>query len=97
MAKVTSKLQVTLPKAIADRFGIRPGDELEFVPGEDSLRILFSPEAPQYDVEDRLRLFDQATQRQREREKKRTRVADSATDRGWTREELYDRGGPDPD
>ena len=95
MAKVTSKLQVTLPKAIADRFGIRPGDEIEFMPGEDSLRILLSPEVPQYGVEDRLRLFDQATQRQREREKKRTRVADAATDRGWTREELYDRGGPD--
>ena len=36
MAKVTSKLQVTVPKAIADRFGIRPGDEIEFMPGEDS-------------------------------------------------------------
>jgi AbrB family looped-hinge helix DNA binding protein len=98
MAKVTSKLQVTVPKAIADRFGIRPGDEIEFMPGEDSLRILLSPEVQQYDIEDRLRLFDQATERQREREKKRNRgVADSATDRGWTREELYDRGGPGSD
>lgn len=97
MAKVTSKLQVTVPKAIADRFGIRPGDEIEFMPGEDSLSILLSPEPRQYDLEDRLKLFDQATQRQREREKKRTRAADSATDRGWTREDLYDRGRPDPD
>jgi AbrB family looped-hinge helix DNA binding protein len=97
MAKVTSKLRVTVPKAIADRFGIRPGDEVEFMPGEDSLRILLSPEMQQYDVEDRLRLFDQATERQREREKKRNRVADSATDRGWTREELYDRGSPGSD
>jgi AbrB family looped-hinge helix DNA binding protein len=31
MAKVTSKLQVTIPKAIADRYRIRPGDEIEFV------------------------------------------------------------------
>jgi AbrB family looped-hinge helix DNA binding protein len=97
MAKVTSKLQVTLPKAIADRFGIRPGDEIEFSPGEDSLRILLSPEPRHYDAEDRLRLFDQATQRQRAREKNRTRTADSVTDRGWTREDLYDRGSPDPD
>ncbi|HEV2856505.1 MAG TPA: AbrB/MazE/SpoVT family DNA-binding domain-containing protein [Thermoanaerobaculia bacterium] len=95
MAKVTSKLQVTVPKAIADRFGIRPGDEIEFMPGEDSLRILLSPEKTRYDAENRLRLFDQATQRQREREKGRNRAEASETDRGWTREELYDRGRPD--
>jgi AbrB family looped-hinge helix DNA binding protein len=29
MGKVTSKLQVTVPKAIAQRYGIRPGDEIE--------------------------------------------------------------------
>ncbi|PZP64635.1 MAG: AbrB family transcriptional regulator, partial [Azospira oryzae] len=29
MAKVTSKLQVTLPKALAQRYRIRPGDEIE--------------------------------------------------------------------
>lgn len=27
MARVTSKLQLTLPKAVADKHGIRPGDE----------------------------------------------------------------------
>jgi AbrB family looped-hinge helix DNA binding protein len=32
MVKVTSKLQITIPKRIADEFGIRPGDQLEFVP-----------------------------------------------------------------
>ncbi len=31
MAKVTSKGQVTIPKEIRERLGIRPGDELEFV------------------------------------------------------------------
>ena len=30
MSKVTSKLQVTLPKAIAQAHGIRPGDEIEW-------------------------------------------------------------------
>jgi AbrB family looped-hinge helix DNA binding protein len=95
MAKITSKLQVTVPKAIADRFGIRPGDEIEFLPGDDSLRILLSPDKVPHRAEDRLRLFDQATRRQREREGRRGQVETSATGRGWTREDLYDRGRTD--
>jgi AbrB family looped-hinge helix DNA binding protein len=92
MAKVTSKLQVTVPKTIADRFGIRPGDDIEFLPGDGSLRILLAPERKPGDVEGRLRLFDQATIRQRERERQEDRIEVSATDRGWKREDLYDRG-----
>jgi AbrB family looped-hinge helix DNA binding protein len=35
MSKVTSKLQVTIPKAIADRFKIKPGDRIQWeAPGE---------------------------------------------------------------
>jgi AbrB family looped-hinge helix DNA binding protein len=94
MAKVTSKLRITVPKTIADRFGIQPGDEIEFLPGEDSLRIRLSPEKLSARVEDRLRSFDQATRRQREREERQPR-REAVTDRGWTREELYDRGRPD--
>ena len=30
MAKVTSKLQVTVPKALAERHGIAPGDEIDW-------------------------------------------------------------------
>ena len=44
---------------------------------------------------ERLRLFDQARDRQREREKTATASARPSSDRGWTREELYDRGEPD--
>jgi AbrB family looped-hinge helix DNA binding protein len=95
MAKITSKLQVTVPKAIADRFGIRPGDEIEFLPGDGNLRILLSSDKELRQVEDRLKLFDQATGRQREREGRPRRVESSATDRGWTRESLYDRGRTD--
>ena len=40
MAKVTSKLQLTVPKAIADRYGIRPGDELDWVPAGDAIRVI---------------------------------------------------------
>jgi AbrB family looped-hinge helix DNA binding protein len=92
MAKVTSKLEVTVPKPIADQLGIRPGDEVEFLPGDDgSLRILLLPEKLSDRVEDRLRSFDEATRRRCEREKRQP-PKDPATDRGWTREELYDRG-----
>jgi AbrB family looped-hinge helix DNA binding protein len=30
MSKVTGKLQVTLPKSIAERFNIKPGDQIEW-------------------------------------------------------------------
>lgn len=94
MARVTSKLQVTVPKALAERVGIQPGDEIEFVPGDRSLRIVFPVERTKYSVEDRLRLFDLATQRQRDREKQGGQVG-SGSDRGWRREDLYTRGLPD--
>jgi bifunctional DNA-binding transcriptional regulator/antitoxin component of YhaV-PrlF toxin-antitoxin module len=40
MAKVTSKLQVTVPKVLAERYAIRPGDEIEWVPARDSIRVV---------------------------------------------------------
>lgn len=90
MAKVTSKLQVTVPKALADRFGIAPGDEIEWEAAGDVIRVVPSPKPRARDRTARRRLFDRATERQREREKTMTR--DAASSRGWTREELYDRG-----
>ena len=57
MSKVTSRLQVPVPKA----------------------------------NEARLELFDQATERQRERQKSQV-ASDHEGKRGWTRDELYDRG-----
>jgi AbrB family looped-hinge helix DNA binding protein len=90
VAKVTSKLQVTVPKAIADQFQIRPGDEVSFVPAGDAVRMVparVTPSAPS--VVSRLRLFDQATLRQRERQAEKI---PRARQRGWSREELYDRG-----
>src|SRR5258708_27285095 len=39
MPKVTSKLQLTVPKKIADQYGIRPGDELEWIPAGESIRV----------------------------------------------------------
>ncbi|HEY4843248.1 MAG TPA: AbrB/MazE/SpoVT family DNA-binding domain-containing protein [Terriglobales bacterium] len=98
MAKVTSKLQLTLPKAIADRYKIRPGDDLDWLPAGDSIRVVkrdTSEAAEPATLKERLQLFDQATARQRKRQTrtgKRRLTANSQGGRGWTREELYDRG-----
>lgn len=92
MAKVTSKLQVTVPKVLADRYGIRPGDEIEWEAAGDVIRVVPGRGKPAPDVRARLELFDAATERQRARD--RARAKPRARDRGWTREELYDRGGP---
>jgi len=43
---------------------------------------------------ERLGLFDAATKRQRERERLATPAALPGTARGWTRDELYERGSP---
>ena len=90
---MTSKLQVTVPKAIADQFGIRPGDELDWIPSADAIRIVRAASRQTVpDVAARLRLFDCATQRQQKRQ-----VPDRGTaakHRGWRREDLYTRGRP---
>jgi AbrB family looped-hinge helix DNA binding protein len=68
MAKVTSKYQVTVPKAIAEQYSIRPGDDIDWVAAGDVIRVI--PPGKQMaseDRESRLRLFDQATERHRRR------------------------------
>ncbi len=92
MAKVTSKLQVTVPKAIADRYGIRPGNHIEWVAAGDAIRIVPSgPRSSALDTQTRLKLFDAATERQRSRQSGRRKTR-AARDRGWRRADLYDRG-----
>lgn len=95
MAKVTSKLQVTVPKALADQFGIQPGDEIEWEPAGDVIRVLPPGHRTEdLDTAERLRLFEQSILRQRERERQRPDLLHGKVreGRGWTREELYDRG-----
>ncbi len=76
MAKVTSKLQVTVPRVIAERHAIRVLPPA----GEDG----------PLDREARLRSFDEATARQECRNRAGRRARRGG--RGWwTREELYDR------
>ena len=92
MSKITSKLQVTLPKALADRFRVRPGDEIEWQEAGDTIRIVPRRSLPvRYSSEMKLHLFDEATRRQLGRQARRHPVK-KAGRRGWTREELYGRG-----
>ena len=94
MAKVTSKLQVTIPKAIAQQYGIEPGDEIEFQPAGEQIRVVppGGNRAIALSLEERLRLFDEATARQAEREKQMKLPAKPRAERDWKREDLYDRG-----
>lgn len=89
MSKVTSKLQVTVPKAIAQQYGIHPGDDIEWVAGGDSIRVIPPGRRDSaLDVTVRLKLFDAATERQRQRQSSRPKRRTSR-DRGWKREDLY--------
>jgi bifunctional DNA-binding transcriptional regulator/antitoxin component of YhaV-PrlF toxin-antitoxin module len=102
MAKVTSKLQLTVPKAIAEEYKIRPGDELDWVPAGEAIRVVKrsrskSSRADAFSLQQRLRLFEEATDRQEKRNaafRKKHGHAVQPADRGWTREDLYDRGLP---
>ena len=90
MAKITSKLQISIPKVLTERFHFNPGDEIDFIAGSDSIRIQRHIQAPTgKDVKSRLASFDAATARAKIRKKKKT---SEAANRGWTREELYQRG-----
>ena len=87
MGKVTSKYQVSIPKALADQLGIRPGDEVEWQVAGDEFRV--RPAKKSLSVEERLKMFDESTKRIAALQKKR-RLKGS---RDWTREDLYyDRG-----
>ena len=90
MSKVTSKLQLTLPKVLAERYHIDPGDEVEWEGAGDAIRIVPVRGRRSSDPSARLKLFDQATSRQTKRQSEA--ALEAAEDRGWTREELYERG-----
>ena len=97
MSKVTSKLQLTIPKAVADQYQIRPGDELDWLPAGEAIRVVKHVESGKersLTVKQRLRLFEQATARQNERDAayRKKHGTEQPRSRGWKREDLYDRG-----
>lgn len=106
MSKVTSKLQVTLPKAIADHYGVVPGAELIFEPAGESIRVLVAREpavAPKAGaglaLDERQALLEAVARRQALRNRRyrlkvgpaAARKTEGAGERGWSREELYER------
>jgi AbrB family looped-hinge helix DNA binding protein len=94
MAKVTSKLQVTIPKALAEAAGVEPGDDIDWSASGDILHLRPARREAISTVAKRLEIFDRATARQREREARSRRRA-TPSERGWTREDLYHRGRSD--
>jgi AbrB family looped-hinge helix DNA binding protein len=94
MAKVTSKLQITIPKRIAERYGIKPGDEIEFVPQAGGIRIVpaGSRRQPRLSPEERVRLFRESMKRaDRRADELGVEPREDESERDWTREELYTR------
>ena len=90
MSKVTSKYQVSIPKALAERIGIRVGDDLAWEEAAGTLRArLATTSNARMGVTERLRLFDASTARQVARERRRRLPRTEG--RGWTRDDLYTR------
>ena len=96
MAKVTSKLQITLPKRIAEQHGIVPGDEIRFESAGAAIRLLpgKAREQTMLGMEERLRLFDLATRRLEIRAAALAAGNSAPAERDWRRADLYARGAP---
>ena len=97
MSKVSSKYQITLPRALARSHRISPGEEVVFEEVGSALYLRRGgqrSDAAKVSVLERVDSFDQASQRQ----ESRNRAVSGALkptqdlDRGWTRDELYQRG-----
>jgi AbrB family looped-hinge helix DNA binding protein len=99
MAKVTSKLQLAIPKVVADEYGIQPGDEVELAPSGEFIRMT-PPLRRREDLTaaERVKLFKELLERFRNRGKAQAKVRRAKTQaeaqRGWKREDLYTRGSP---
>jgi bifunctional DNA-binding transcriptional regulator/antitoxin component of YhaV-PrlF toxin-antitoxin module len=86
---VTSKRQVTIPRQVAEEFGIGPGDVIRWEPAGDFIRVIPPGRVtPRLSQEERLTLFDRATAR---RDARTMACPSEDSDRGWTREEVHDR------
>ena len=91
---MTSKLQVTIPKVIARAHGIEPGCEVEFESADRVIHMRVLSDDEPMDAAAKLQRFDEATRRQAARNRKLARELPNlhAKRRGWSRQDLYDRG-----
>ena len=90
MSRLTSKYQLTIPKAVAEEVGLKPGDEVDCEPAGEIVRVRPRQRAlaRSRSVTERLIFFDLATERQRHRDYAQTPSAE--TNRCWTRDDLYE-------
>lgn len=90
---MTSKLQLTVPKSIAEAYRIAPGSELIFEAAGEVIHLRHQRANVAPDKDARLQRFQQAWQRQLGRNQRYQGEQQSTdiTNRGWTREELYER------
>jgi bifunctional DNA-binding transcriptional regulator/antitoxin component of YhaV-PrlF toxin-antitoxin module len=95
VGKVTSKLQVTVPRTVADRLGIVPGDDLEWRVEGDAATVRRTT-LPRLTLDERRAILDDMIRRDeaRARARRGDRPAGRAPrrHRGWTRQDLYTRG-----
>ena len=76
-----------MPNKIVDSYAIRPGDEIDWVAAGDVIRVIPAGRSGvAHDRESQLRLFDQATERLRNRSATQQQV--ETLDRGWSRKDL---------
>lgn len=69
MSKVTSKLEVPIPRNLAAKYGIHPGDEVRFVRARGRLKIEIGGRHPTSHLSprERMRFFEVALERERRR------------------------------
>ena len=92
---MTSKLQVTLPKPLAEQLGVRPGDEFDWEVSARALHIVPRGASSGLAAVDRAARFRASVERQLRLQAERGVVPQKEADRGWTRDELYDLGNAD--
>lgn len=90
MSKITAKYQLTIPRAIAQSVGLKPGDPVTWEAAGDAVRLRAESVSHEKtrSVTDQLILFDLSTERADHRARLRGTATPQA--RGWSREELYE-------
>src|SRR5580658_9880155 len=76
--------KVIVPREIAETYHIHPGDDIDWVPAGEVIRVVPpGKQAAAQDRESQLRMFDQATERYRKRPSAGARAPVPPRDRGW--------------